>query len=135
MKICSKCKIEKDESEYYKNARSKDGKETVCKECLYLLKNKDYLKRYYEANKHKCLARSKEWQKKKKIETGGEYEKNKKRRYKLKNSEKIRESSSYMLQLLNQNSFLLEKDDIPELLIEAKRNLLKLKRLIKNLQK
>lgn len=32
-KVCSKCKIEKDESEFGKNKRMKDGLHYICKEC------------------------------------------------------------------------------------------------------
>lgn len=37
MKTCTKCHIEKDESEFYKNKRTKDGLYSHCKSC----KNKD----------------------------------------------------------------------------------------------
>lgn len=33
MKRCSSCKIEKDESEFYRNKRSKDGLKSQCKKC------------------------------------------------------------------------------------------------------
>ena len=33
MKVCSKCKIEKDESEFYSNKRMPDGLDYYCKEC------------------------------------------------------------------------------------------------------
>lgn len=32
-KVCSKCKIEKDESEFYSNKRMPDGLDYYCKEC------------------------------------------------------------------------------------------------------
>ena len=32
-KVCSRCKIEKDESEFYSNSRIKDGIDYYCKEC------------------------------------------------------------------------------------------------------
>jgi len=32
-KICSKCKVEKDESEFYSNKRTPDGLDYYCKEC------------------------------------------------------------------------------------------------------
>ena len=33
MKICSKCKVEKSDEEFYKNKKSKDGLRSVCVEC------------------------------------------------------------------------------------------------------
>ncbi len=35
MKVCSKCKIKKDESEFYKHKNKKDGLKNLCKECSY----------------------------------------------------------------------------------------------------
>jgi len=50
MKVCSKCKIEKEFSDFGKDKTRKDGYRYVCKEC-----NKPYSRRkaneYYEANK------------------------------------------------------------------------------------
>lgn len=40
MKICTKCKIEKDESRFCRHTSTKDGLNTVCKDCF-----KDYYKR------------------------------------------------------------------------------------------
>lgn len=42
-KACTKCKVEKDGCEFYKNPRSKNGYTTECKEC----RRKDSLKNYY----------------------------------------------------------------------------------------
>jgi len=41
MKICSKCKIEKDESKFWKNKNNKSGYEGVCIECRTKARNKN----------------------------------------------------------------------------------------------
>lgn len=62
MKKCCKCKVEKPESEFYKNKKMKDGLDYYCKECR---KNQIYANRldknYYHDNrdfieslKHPC---------------------------------------------------------------------------------
>lgn len=57
MKICSKCKIEKELSEFYNNQATIDGKNYYCKECSkkcnhnWNKENIDYQKRYRELNK------------------------------------------------------------------------------------
>lgn len=49
MKLCRRCKIEKDESEFGKDKSKKDGLNIYCKECLresskkWQAKNKDIL--------------------------------------------------------------------------------------------
>lgn len=59
MKICSKCKIEKELSEFTKNKRNKDGLHNSCKDCSkdYYNKNKEYIsnrsKKHYQNNKDK----------------------------------------------------------------------------------
>lgn len=54
-KICTKCKIEKDESEFYNIKRNVDGLDYYCKECRNRL-SKDYMSKYskncYEDNKN-----------------------------------------------------------------------------------
>lgn len=74
-KICHKCSLEKDISEYTKNKRYKDGKESKCKTCFKLFnaarkekraeaqrkwreKNPEYMKEYMILEK-----KSKEYQK------------------------------------------------------------------------
>ena len=71
MKTCSKCKIEKELSDFYKKKASKDGFRSECKECNNIAskkykinyyhrnkdkiskeKNKDYIKKYRELNKN-----------------------------------------------------------------------------------
>lgn len=46
MKICSKCKIEKDLLEFNKKSKTFCGLQTICKEC-----NKNNLKQHYQDNK------------------------------------------------------------------------------------
>lgn len=33
-KVCSKCKIEKELTEFHKNINSKDGVKNICKKCI-----------------------------------------------------------------------------------------------------
>jgi hypothetical protein len=40
MKRCTRCNIEKDEKEFYKNKRKKDGLDCWCKECSYITQKK-----------------------------------------------------------------------------------------------
>lgn len=66
MKVCSKCKVEKDESEFYKEKSSKSGFRSICKICNnqaakeWCEKNKDKAKemvdRYYKNNKDKIYS-------------------------------------------------------------------------------
>jgi hypothetical protein len=46
-KVCSKCKIEKDESEFYSNKRMPDGLDYYCKDCRKS-KNEDNIETYYD---------------------------------------------------------------------------------------
>lgn len=50
MKICTKCKIEKELSEFGKNRKFKDGLKYNCKECC-----KEFFNKYYDKNKEKIL--------------------------------------------------------------------------------
>jgi len=61
MKLCSKCKKQKDESEFGKHRKSKDGLGCWCKECVranarerYEIKKRDSVKKY---NNYKDLHR------------------------------------------------------------------------------
>lgn len=56
MKICSKCKKLKDESEFHKHSRNKDGLRNVCKEC-----RKIETKEYRAKNREEILKKKKEW--------------------------------------------------------------------------
>lgn len=52
-KICSKCKVEKDESEFYINSGSVDGLDYYCKECRkrYSKTKKEYMRNIGEDNR------------------------------------------------------------------------------------
>ncbi|CEP79292.1 HNH endonuclease [[Clostridium] sordellii] len=56
MKMCSKCKIMKDESEFHKHSRSQDGLRSVCKECRKI-ETKEYRSKYRE----EVLERKRKW--------------------------------------------------------------------------
>jgi NAD-dependent SIR2 family protein deacetylase len=48
MKVCIKCKKEKDKNDFHKNSRSKDGLQIKCKDCFkeYSLKNREQIRLY-----------------------------------------------------------------------------------------
>lgn len=100
MKICSKCNIEKESSEFHKRAASKDGLNTICKECKYNVdkqyniknwekikeRRKDYFKtykrKYYASHKEHIILKAKEWKtqnKEKYLKQRRENEKNRRR--------------------------------------------------------
>lgn len=80
-KICKECKQEKDESEFYKNLKSKDGLHSQCKECLRIYREnrkkytKEYMKQY---NKNKTQE-----EKEKKKQYSKNYYETHKEQYKL----------------------------------------------------
>jgi hypothetical protein len=51
-KICSKCKIEKDDIDFGKSNRTKSGLRSECKKCriVFQQENKDKLKEYHKKN-------------------------------------------------------------------------------------
>lgn len=69
MKVCSKCRSNKDLSEFYNDRNRKDGKTPQCKECMNSQqlssgirtskKRREYEASYYEKNKEKKLSRQK----------------------------------------------------------------------------
>lgn len=67
MKKCTKCKIEKDLSEFYKRRKSKDGFLSHCKSCEkeYCGSRKEKIKIsnsiYYGKNKSKIISHNKKW--------------------------------------------------------------------------
>ena len=72
MKVCTKCKLEKDFLEFSKNKSKKDGHSHICKLCdneknkKYYELNKDNRKKYFYINKEKRAEYHKEYYKKNK---------------------------------------------------------------------
>ena len=60
MKVCSKCKEEKDFSDFSKRSDSKDGYRSQCKKCLNTQSVKDRSNKYYKNNRDFLLNKSKE---------------------------------------------------------------------------
>ena len=58
VKVCTKCKVEKELTEFNKHKISKDGLAYNCKSC-----NKEHLKKYYHDNKERLKERNKEYHK------------------------------------------------------------------------
>ena len=54
MRVCKKCEIEKEISEYYLKPSGKP-RSSYCKDCHKIVYKKDYNKEYYEKNKEKQL--------------------------------------------------------------------------------
>jgi len=92
MKKCSKCGIEKDESEFDKHKHHTDGLSSHCKQCRkeYRVKNeekiKKYRKEYYDANKEKIIERNREY-----VKGNIEKVREKDRRWRKNNPEKVKE--------------------------------------------
>jgi len=99
-KKCSKCGKIKPLSEFYKDKRAKNGRQSWCKECIikyeeknkerildyakgYRENNKEYIEKYREENKEKIAKQTKKYQRnnKKKI-------RKRRHEYYIKNSEK-----------------------------------------------
>jgi hypothetical protein len=92
MKVCSKCKEEKELSYFDKDKRKKDGHRSQCKKCIkeYYLNNKEYYKEYKEKYKEKYKEYYKERYKNNK-EKNKEYYKEYRKEYYKNNKEKHKE--------------------------------------------
>lgn len=77
MKICTKCKVEKEFSEFSKDKTRKDGFFPQCKICKKVNDKKSYFK-----NRDKIIYNSKKW-----TENNKEYRKEYRRQYNIKNKE------------------------------------------------
>jgi len=60
MRVCKKCEIEKEISEYYLKPSGKP-RSSYCKDCHKIVYKKDYNKEYYENNKEKFKENHKKW--------------------------------------------------------------------------
>tara|TARA_R110000737_G_scaffold351922_1_gene395743 strand:+ start:35 stop:721 length:687 start_codon:yes stop_codon:yes gene_type:complete len=104
MKECTKCKEQKDLSEFSKKKKSKDGLQYACKSCIkeYNKDNKEKIaentKQYYKENKEKIKQYKKEntekikQYKKKYRKENKEYVKQYDKEYRKDNKEKIKEN-------------------------------------------
>ncbi len=105
MKICTKCKIEKDLSKFSKDKSRKDGLSYVCKEC----ENKRN-KKYHKANKEKINERQKDYHKNNKEQINERHKKTNKIYYKSKaNYNTFAFQISYADKVKNINGFLQVK--------------------------
>ena len=70
MKKCSRCKVEKELTEFHKKKTTKDGLINNCKSCVkeyskkHYQANKEQKKEYYQANKEHRIEQVKEYKKK-----------------------------------------------------------------------
>ena len=81
-KICSKCRVEKDVCEFYKQPNSNGGVKSICKECRKLEKSKNA--EYHLINKEKIYIKKKEW-----IKKNPDYMKEYGKIYNIKNRETL----------------------------------------------
>ena len=98
MKICIKCEVVKELSEFYKNKINKDGHSGKCKDCtkcavkLYrennLEKVKGKVNEYREKNKEAASDYNKKWR-----EENKEYKKERDKEYREKNKEVLKEKN------------------------------------------
>ena len=77
MKICSRCRESKEESQFNKQSRAKDGLKGICKECDKLLNKERYIRL-----EDKIIAQVKVWQSKNPTKVAEA-----KRKYKAKQSQ------------------------------------------------
>lgn len=71
MKICNKCKLPKENEEFYKNSHSSDGLKSICKICVKLQvkeareenpeRFKEYFRKSFEKNKDEIRRKNREW--------------------------------------------------------------------------
>lgn len=55
-KVCSKCKLEKDLGDFYRNTRYKDNTASMCRNC-----SSEYYRKYNEKNTKRVCETSREW--------------------------------------------------------------------------
>ena len=121
MKRCSKCGIEKEESEFSKGARHKDELQYYCKKCQSVSD-----KEYYQKNKEKIAECKKEYRQKNK-EKMNNWERMKRRKHRFNLAD------DYVVNKIA-NQFKIPVSEITQELIELKRIELSNKRLINKLK-
>ena len=80
MKICSKCKVQKDKSDFYKSKSSNDGLYNVCKIC-----DKQRCLEYYKSNSE-CIIKNKKKYTEENLESIKEYQ----TQYRIENKDKLK---------------------------------------------
>ena len=162
MKVCSKCKVEKDEIEFCKSKRNIDGLCESCKKCsnernaIYRANNrekiiesrdkfnrdhaekiKEYSKKYASNNTEKIRKKQHEY-----YLTNSEKIKEKNKNWAVRNNEKLLErakinrlklSEVYVRRSISQGIF--PTTIIPQSLVDFHREVIRAKRLLKELQK
>jgi DNA repair exonuclease SbcCD ATPase subunit len=90
MKVCSKCNIEKEFTEFYKDRSRRDGYRSQCKKCAkqYRIENREQLKEWEKQYRIENKEKIKEWQKQYRIENE-EKIKEWQKQYRIENKEKI----------------------------------------------
>tara|TARA_R100001530_G_scaffold20653_1_gene17154 strand:+ start:219 stop:704 length:486 start_codon:yes stop_codon:yes gene_type:complete len=146
-KICCKCKEEKSVDMFYKNRTKKDGFQEECKHC-----NDIRVREYVDKNRDKVNKRRRDFWKnnperyKKHLQKGRLYTENNRekerertRKYYKKNKDKELNrgkknrdelADNYIVRCMLQKNKTLKSEDIPQWLIEAKRQEIKLKRIL-----
>jgi hypothetical protein len=127
MKVCTKCKVEKELTEFCKNKKTKDGLESWCKVCksaynkIWRAENRDGVseynkkwnaenKEYFKNNKEKLSAYKKEYNKKNREEINAKNrEYNKKNKRKRGEYEKKRRAEDPLYKLRHNVSCLIGK--------------------------
>lgn len=149
VKTCSKCKVDKPFSEFYKKTKAKDGLRSQCKAChkAYREANKDkrkeYFKEYHKANKDKLKSYQKAHYKTNKDKYKAYREANKEKikeynkAYKEANKEKIKayeEANKYRRKGYHKSYKKANKDRILDYLRERRKTdpLFKLKHSLRS---
>jgi hypothetical protein len=124
-KICSKCKKEKELSEFHKDKYTKDGHRFVCKRCVkekdafdYLNKGKrEMYKEKYLQHKEDILKKNKKWR-----DANKEHIKLKNREYYNKRREYLRQyNSSRCKELMKNSSVNMDYSDLHKLIRKQKK--------------
>ena len=151
-KICPKCREEKPLGEFYKDVSQSSGRATYCKKCSLIAakewreKNKERAKEtrqnWNKANKERAKETRQNWIKKWRSNNDNREKANAvQRKYNKKNSEKInagkrrgRENcSTYYIKSTLKTQGFIDNQITPDI-IEEKRNIIKVIRLIKQIK-
>jgi len=119
MKTCKTCKEDKEESEFYKLKKSKDGLNGQCKTCYNLR-----IKAWRKKNPEKRAAYKKKWR----AENPDKVNAMQRRAGK---NDAANLTDGYVRKKIVQAVNGLSAEDIPDIMVELKRNELKIERILK----